>query len=143
MKLHSIVSHTERFPVMAPAKKEYNFKVQLRPANWDEKLKNTHDWANANVKPYIAYVLPHKYAPLEVQFAAEADFASIYETSIRMAKNNLQMWDFLEEEGIKYPPRVRAAVLAKMFEMIKSDTFPEIDFSGDEPVVNLEFSVVA
>ena len=128
---------------MAPAKKEYTFKLQLHPANWDEKLKNAHDWANANVKPYIAYVLPHKHTPLEVQFAAEADFDSIYETSIRMAKNHIQMWDFLDEEGTNYPPRVRAAVLAKMFEMIKSDTFPEIDFSGDKPVVNLEFSVVA
>lgn len=128
---------------MAPAKKEYTFKLQLHPANWDEKLKNAHDWANANVKPYIAYVLPHKHTPLEVQFAAEADFDSIYETSIRMAKNHIQMWDFLDEEGTNYPPRVRAAVLAKMFEMIKSGTFPEIDFSGDKPVVHLEFSVVA
>lgn len=128
---------------MAPAKKEYTFKLQLHPANWDEKLKNAHDWANANVKPYIAYVLPHKHTPLEVQFAAEADFDSIYETSIRMAKNHIQMWDFLDEEGTNYPPRVRAAVLAKIFDMIKSDTFPEIDFSGDKPVVNLEFSVVA
>lgn len=128
---------------MAPATKKYDFKVQLHPANWDEKLKNAHDWANANVKPYIAYVLPHKHTPLEVQFAAEADFDSIYETSIRMAKNHIQMWDFLDEEGTNYPPRVRAAVLAKMFDMIKSDTFPEIDFSGDKPVVNLEFSVVA
>ena len=128
---------------MAHAKKEYSFKVELEPLEWNQALKDSRDWANVKVKPYVAYVGIGPATSLEVKFTTEADLESIYENGVQSVNSVVQMWNLLDEKGTKYPPRARAAVLAKMFEMIKSGTFPEIDFSGDEPVVNLEFSVVA